>query len=400
MNGTDQMIARYMAEIEERSQFVAGIYEAADGKDLSDEQTALVNDVNGRMADVNKKLEPLLENRRIAGDSSERVAQLAKFMQNQPRPAADVEYRSAGHYAIDMWRAGLGQPEARERLDTFNRAAAHQTTTDSTGLLPSGILQPVLNFIDAARPVVSALGPRQLPGSGWSRPKVTQHTAVAAQSAEKAELNSQKMIITKLPAVPVTYGTYLNVSRQLIDWSDPAAMDLIISDMAAQYAIKTEDVTVDALVAGGTAATTNLATGVNTAAQVAAAFWGAAGQVYSAVKGAGRLIAAAPPQMLGQVGPLFAPINPVDSQSTGFVAADWGQGQVGSIAGIPLYVSAGIADNKIVVMSTAAAEVYEDRIGSLQVVEPSVLGVQVAYAGNFVPLILEATGIIVITKTP
>jgi hypothetical protein len=29
-----------------------------------------------------------------------------------------------------------------------------------------------------------------------------------------------------------------------------------------------------------------------------------------------------------------------------------------------------------------------------------VLGVQVAYAGNFVPLILEATGIIVITKTP
>jgi hypothetical protein len=200
--------------------------------------------------------------------------------------------------------------------------------------------------------------------------------------------------------VPVTYGGYLNVSRQLIDWSDPSAMDLIIGDLAAQYAIKTEDVTVDALVAGGTAATTNLATGANTAAQVAAAFWGAAGQVYAAVKGAGRLFAAAPPQMLGQVGPLFAPVNPTDAQSTGFTAADFSTGAVGSIAGIPLYVSAGIADNKILVMSTAAAEVYEDRIGSLQVVEPSVLGVQVAYAGSFVPLILQATGIIVITKTP
>jgi len=59
-----------------------------------------------------------------------------------------------------------------------------------------------------------------------------------------------------------------------------------------------------------------------------------------------------------------------------------------------------MADNKILVMSTAAAEVYEDRLGSLQVVEPSVLGVQVAYAGYFAPLIIQATGIQVITKTP
>ena len=51
-------------------------------------------------------------------------------------------------------------------------------------------------------------------------------------------------------------------------------------------------------------------------------------------------------------------------------------------------------------MSTAAAEVYETRVGQLQVVEPSVLGVQVAYAGYFTPLVIDATGIIAITKTP
>jgi hypothetical protein len=43
--------------------------------------------------------------------------------------------------------------------------------------------------------------------------------------------------------------------------------------------------------------------------------------------------------------------------------------------------------------------VYEDRIGSLQVVEPSVLGVQVAYAGYFASLIVEATGIVKVTVT-
>ena len=51
------------------------------------------------------------------------------------------------------------------------------------------------------------------------------------------------------------------------------------------------------------------------------------------------------------------------------------------------------------VLSTAAAEIYEDRIGALQVVEPSVLGVQVAYAGYFAQLVMEATGISKVTVT-
>ena len=54
----------------------------------------------------------------------------------------------------------------------------------------------------------------------------------------------------------------------------------------------------------------------------------------------------------------------------------------------------------MIVVVTAAVEVYEDRIGALQVVEPSVLGVQVAYAGHFTPLVIEPAGIIEIMKTP
>src|SRR4029077_268081 len=93
---------------------------------------------------------------------------------------------------------------------------------------------------DAARPVVTALGPRQLPGSGFSRPKGTVHTAVAAQSAEKEELTSHAMTSTKLTVPPVTLGGYVNVSRQAVDWSQPQVMDIIIQDLAAQYAILTE----------------------------------------------------------------------------------------------------------------------------------------------------------------
>jgi hypothetical protein len=46
-------------------------------------------------------------------------------------------------------------------------------------------------------------------------------------------------------------------------------------------------------------------------------------------------------------------------------------------------------DKTLIVLSTAAMETYEDRIGSLQVVEPSVLGVQVAYAGYFATVEIE-----------
>jgi HK97 family phage major capsid protein len=397
MGATDQVLANYMAEIEERQQFVDGIFKAADGKDLSDEQMDLVKDQKAQMEKVNGKIEPLIEMRRISGDSATRVAEIAKYMSNTPGPPKEVEYRSAGEYAIDMWQAGLGQPEARHRIETYNRAASHNTTANIAGLLPTPILGPVLNFIDAVRPVVTALGPRQLPGTGFSRPKVTVHTAVAAQSAEKAELTSQAMSITKMTVTPVTLGGYVNVSRQAIDWSQPQVMDIIIQDLAAQYAILSEATAVQAFYTAGTAATVSIP-GTPTADNVAAAFWAAAGQVYTATKGQGRLIAAASPDVLGSLGGLFAPINPLNSQSTGFSADTFGQGMLGAIGGIPVYVTSGFgATKRLMIMSTAAAEVYEDRIGSLQVVEPSVLGVQVAYAGYFADLVTEPGGIVKVT---
>jgi HK97 family phage major capsid protein len=397
MGATDQVLANYMAEIEERQQFVDGIFKAADGKDLSDEQMDLVKDQKAQMEKVNGKIEPLIEMRRISGDSATRVAEIAKYMSNTPGPPKEVEYRSAGEYAIDMWQAGLGQPEARHRIETYNRAASHNTTANIAGLLPTPILGPVLNFIDAVRPVVTALGPRQLPGTGFSRPKVTVHTAVAAQSAEKAELTSQAMTITKMTVTPVTLGGYVNVSRQAIDWSQPQVMDIIIQDLAAQYAILSEATAVQAFYTAGTAATVSIP-GTPTADNVAAAFWAAAGQVYTATKGQGRLIAAASPDVLGSLGGLFAPINPLNSQSTGFSADTFGQGMLGAIGGIPVYVTSGFgATKRLMIMSTAAAEVYEDRIGSLQVVEPSVLGVQVAYAGYFADLVTEPGGIVKVT---
>ena len=246
---------------------------------------------------------------------------------------------------------------------------------------------------------MTVLGPRQLPGGSWSRPSVTSHTRVAAQTAEKTELVSQKMTISKIPVSPKTYGGYVNVSRQDVDWTVPAIMDIVINDLAAQYAIETENATAVDLVAAGVAGPT-LPTGTPTPEEIAGAFWAAAGQVYNATYGAGRVIAICGTDMLALLGPLFPPVNPSNAQSAGFAASGFGTGPAGFVAGIPVYVSSEMAAGTLIVMSTAAAEVYEDRIGALQVVAPAALGVQVAYAGYYANLTLQPEGIVKVVKTP
>jgi HK97 family phage major capsid protein len=400
MGATDQMLARYAAELEERQAFIDGLIEANGGKDLSDEQLGLVNETRSRMESVTAQMTPLLETRRLNATSAERVAEIAKYLTDAPAKPQDVEYRSAGAWINDYWKAQLGASDAEERLSVYNRAASHQTTSDNPGLLPTPIVEPVVNFIDAARPMVTWLGPRQIPSNQWTRPKVTQHTSVAQQPVgEKNELVSQKMVISKTAVTANTYGGYVNVSRQDIDWTSPQIMDLVIADLAANFGIVTEAALGAALLAGATAGLP-VPTGPATAAALNASLWDAASKVYTAVKGQGRLAFFIAPDMLGLWGPLFAPVNPVTAISTGFSASDFGSGAMGAISGIPVYMSAGLPAGSNIVLSSVAAEVYEERIGSLQVTEPSVLGVQVAYAGYFTWWLAETGGIVKIAKTP
>jgi hypothetical protein len=400
---TDALLARYQGEVEERSTFIDNLVEGAqkEDRDLTEQEMDLLTRTRERIQAINKQVGPLQEAAKIASESRRRTAEIAEQFREARDPDAPsaMEYRSAGHYILDVWRARLGNQEISQRLDLFNRAAAHQTTADNPGLLPEQILGPVVNFVDANRPLVNALGARQLPSGSWSRPKVTQHTQTGAQTTEKTELASRKMTIAKLPVSAQTIGGYVNVSRQDIDWTQPAIMDLVINDLAAQYAIDTEVEACGEFTAAAPAGPT-LPTGANDADAVAGALWGAAATVIAATAGQGRIFGVAAPSMMGLLGPLFPPVNPQNAQSAGFTPAALQSGLAGSVAGIPIYVSNGMAANTILVINSAVAEVYEDRIGALQVVEPSVLGVQVAYAGYFASLVLETAGLSKIVKTP
>jgi HK97 family phage major capsid protein len=399
MPALDAMIARLENEMEERIATIDGIAGLAQeaNRDMYDPEKAQVAELRSRVTALVDQLGPLRETSKLAIESRNRAREIDNELQGARNrgQVGPVEYRSAGAYIADLYLAHMGDNGAMSRMEVFNRVAAHQTTADNPGLLPEMIVSPLVNFIEVARPICGTLGPTDLGGGSWSYARVTQHTQVAKQAGEKTELASRKMLITKTPLGADTFGGYVNVSKQDINRSSPAILDMVIRDLAEQYAIETEEEAAAVMTAAATAGPVIPAS--PTGANVATAIWGAAGSVFAATKGQGRTVVAVSPDQLGAIGPLFPTVNPQNAYSTGFPVGSIGQGEQGSISGLTVIMSAGLAADTILVYSTAAVKAFEYRYGNLQVVEPSVWGVQVGYAGDFDCVVIEPTGVVRVT---
>jgi HK97 family phage major capsid protein len=414
-HANDAMINRLQRELEERNAFAQGLIGSAQDqeRDLNDTELGQLTEVRNRIGTLKDQLEQLKATVQIATevDARSRELDVAITQARRGHGGAPVEYRSAGGYLGDVWQMMSGNREAAERLEIFQRAASHQKTTDTLGIVPDPIVGPVISFIDASRPITSFIGPQPLTHGTWYRPKVTQHTSVGVQGSagaaadEKTELLSQKMTITRLTGTAKTYGGYVNVSRQDIDFSGAPgapAMDAVINDLAANYAVQTEAAMATALltVSGTPVEIAGVNTAAHSAADLITALFSALATVYSVTKGVGRYYMACSPDSVSKWAPLFAPVN-VNPSVPGVNASTFGNGMQLTVAGIPLLVSAGLTAGTIgVVASTQTVECFEQRIGTLSITEPSVLGVQVAYAGYFTALVVDATaGVKIIDAT-
>jgi hypothetical protein len=406
-NHSDAMVARLEKEISERQAFIEGaVANAQDAeRDLTANETELITEARKRVEVCEEQLKSLdaaLVTTRRARKRTDDLQRAMSEMRYQV-DKGEVEYRTAGQWIRDTYLASRNDRDAQQRLEMATRVAAHIKTTDVAGVIPDPIVGELINFIDATRPLVTAIGTSPITSATWHRPVVSQHTSVALQGTagaaadEKAELVSQKMIIVDLDGSAKTLGGYVNVSRQTIDFGP--GLDFVVDDLAAQYAIQTEEMTADELAATATVAVGYGTAGNETALSVAQAVWEAVGIVYGVTKGRGQLVLAVAPDRLGVFGPLFAPVNPQTAQSTGFTAANFGAGVMGSISGVQVVMSAGLDAGEAFLFSTAAIELFEQRVGALQVTEPSVLGTQVAYAGYFDALTINDDAIVPLTAS-
>ena len=175
----------------------------------------------------------------------------AKVEREFPLPTPG-EYMAAMHIGGEVWRnvnAAYKQNIAKNQT-AIQAALSQNLTSDTLGILPTPVLGPVFQDLNFVRPVVSALGTRAMPngnGRTFIRPTITQHTRQEPQSPEGSAVASRKMIIAPNNVTRQTVAGGVFISQQDIDFTDPAALEQILRDLAGMYLLKTDDIAADAL---------------------------------------------------------------------------------------------------------------------------------------------------------
>ena len=403
------VLARLLDQRSEQIATMDAILSQVEGRDMVDAERSLLEAARQRIAELDAQIGPLKEFEELVGDH--RATDPGRPTDRppaQPRRADGgdraPEYASAGAYVVDYLRArgimdrGNPDPAAAQRIAQM-RAVANQVTTDTPGVLPTPIVGPVVSLIDANRPFISSLGgakPMGFAGATFTRPKVTQHVTTGPQTAEKTELPSRKLLINPIPFTKSTHGGSLDISRQSIDWTSPSAWDIVIKDLADVYAVDTETV------AAGAFATTSTGTPVvvagDTLADWADALYAAAAQSYSAVKRMPDRIWVsldvwAALGSLVDVARLVMPPAQTEQPAGEATLASF----QGDVIGLPRIVVPTLPAGTCIVGPSNLFECYEEVIGLLSVIEPSILGVEVAYGGYIANGSLEPTAFVKLT---
>lgn len=396
----ESFISQRQAEIDRMDSILGQVND----RDLSDAEKGILEASRSRISDLDAQIEPLEAYEQLVSRHSETLHQLpavrGERLPAEPRRADGglerSEYRSAGEFLVDLIKArglmqqGQADPQAAARI-AQSRAIVDQKTSDTPGILPTPIVGQVVNLIDANRPLISSLGGAKslsgIPGSTFTRPKISQHVSVGAQTGEKTLLPSQKMVINSVPFTKSTYGGTVDISRQDIDWTSPSAWDILVKDLADVYAIQTEMAVAAAFHTAATATPVVVAT--NDLKGWTLALYTAAMHSY---QGGLRM----PDRVwcsldvwaaLGSLVDATRVILPPDSAVGGDAMDSFDVGGSnlasfrGDILGLPRIVVPTFPAGTCIVGPSPLYEVYEEVIGLLSVIEPSILGVQVAYGG-------------------
>jgi HK97 family phage major capsid protein len=392
------VLVRLLEQRAEQTQSMDSVLSQVEGRDMVDAERSLLERARQRIGELDAQIEPLeaFESLRAAhGESSaDAMRGTGPLPAPQPRRAdggdRGQEYRSAGAFLVDLIRArglmdqGRVTDAAAAQRVAQARALVDQTTGDTPGILPTPIVGQVVNLIDANRPLISSLGGAMalggIPGTTFTRPKITQHVLVGPQTAEKTVLPSRQMKIDPIAFAKQTYGGTVDISRQDIDWTSPAAWDILIKDLADVYAIQTETAIAAAFKTAATA--TPVVCAANNLADWSTALYTAAMHSYAAGQRMPNRIWvsldvwAALGSLVDVARLVMPPAQTEQPAGTSELASFRGD-----VIGLPRIVVPTFPAGTCIVGNASLYEAYEEVIGLLSVMEPSILGVTVAYGG-------------------
>jgi len=275
-------------------------------------------------------------------------------------------------------------------------AAGDIATGDTPGLLPVPVVGNVFTNLNPLRPVVNAIGPRAMPlgaGKTFNRPEITTHTSVAQQSTELTTLSSTTMVVSSNIVTRLTFGGTVLISEQDVDWTDPASVNIVLEDMAGQYADATDNYAADQLRSNST----DQGTWSGTAATLLTEIYAAAQLIAST----GNIMPThlfVDPEMWAKLGglvdgsnrPLFPSVGPFNAAGTQ-EASNWN----GNPLGLTMVVDKNFTAKTAIVGCAAGRyagfEIYENQRGLIAIDKPEVLGRQISFRGYFATLMIDST---------
>jgi len=298
-----------------------------------------------------------------------------------------AEYISAAFVGGDQWRA---------MSEGIRAAAPNVLTSDIPGVLPLPIVQPVYNNFIGRRPVIDAIGAKAMPQGGkvFIRPEVTTHTSIGNQATENTALTQGTFVITDNQVTKATYGGYVTLSEQSIDWSQPEIIGLLLDDMARIYANETDNVAADNL-ATGASVTRNFAS----ASGADPSYWvewiyGAASTILSSSNGNLPTHLFLAPNVWASLSslsdtadrPLFPNVGPMNAfggsnaNSTDMMAF-----------GLKVVVDRNFAASTVIVGDPSGYEIFEQQKGAISIDVPSTLSRTIAFRGYLATLMIDPT---------
>jgi HK97 family phage prohead protease len=303
-----------------------------------------------------------------------------------------VELPSAAEYIA----AAVAGGDAWHEMSQALRAAAPDiVTTDTPGILPTPIVQPVYNNFIGRRPVVDAVGVRAMPAGGkvFIRPEVTTHTTIGASIGEQSP-SQGTMVVFNNQVTKQIFGGYVNISEADIDWTDPAILSVVLDDMGRIYANATDNYAADTLATGATVTQNFAAADLQKPEVWSSEIAGAAATILSSSNGNLPTHLFLAPGIWGDLlslsddanRPLFPQVGPMNA----FGNLAPGQAN-GNAFGLQVVVDRNFASGTAIVGDASGYELFEQTKGAISLDSPSTLSRVLAFRGYFAALMIDSS---------
>jgi HK97 family phage prohead protease len=321
------------------------------------------------------------------------VIEAAPMAQPLYAQARNFKLPTAGEFIAATIQGGSVLAEMSARIQA---AAPNITTADTPGILPEIITGSVYDGLNPIRPFVTAIGTRAMPQSGatFRRPKITVRPTVTQQpTGQLNTLDPSTVTVANNDISKLTFGTYVTMSEQDLDWSDPASINIVLNQLAIAYGQATDNYAVDTCHAA-ISQTASVADTSDPADWIAAIYDGArqisASSNYlpthmvvtpTTWAALGALVDTTGRPVFPQIGAMNAPGE--------LSAASWN----GNPLGLVLVVDKNAPGSFMGHAAGPAAgfEFYEQQKGAISVDVPSTLGRTIAYRGYAAAFMADAT---------